>query len=177
MKIPRSKLAAPALLLALALAGVAGCGGQSQKGSLSPAQASESAPSSADDDRDHESANSDSLFTDDATDGDSRKAKIAVLFREIGDRRVDLSLSREPGGDAIESVRGTSMAQTEQAKPKSASCKQICRISGKICENAGLICELAEDLGDDPWALEKCESAKASCEEASKRCASCVTAE
>lgn len=143
-----------------------GCGGQApQKRTSSPASSFEDSEA----------------YSEEGDDGDDREARIARLFSEIGDARVQLDLSREPGGDDIAEAHGVPMPQSEDtqptARPKSRTCKDICRISEKICDNAELICELADDLGGDPWAMEKCDSGKASCNEASKRCSGCVDTE
>ena len=144
-----------------------GCGGQSpQKRAASPASSYESEAFGE---------------SDDGGGGDTRQARIARLFNEIGNARVQLDLPREPGGDDIEEAHGAPVPQSNDvqpaAVPKSRTCKDICRISEKICENAELICELADELGGDPWAIEKCDSGKASCNEARKRCNSCVDTE
>lgn len=170
---PYPRLLSPVLLLLLVSFGVhsSGCGGQAPKHTSPHANNfSEAAGES-----------SDSEFAADNGHGADSKSRIARLFNEIGDARVRIDLPREPGGDDIAEVEGRPMTQSEElqpaARPKSKTCKEICRISEKICGNAELICELSDELGGDPWAMDKCDSGKASCNEASKRCNSCVVTE
>lgn len=58
--------------------------------------------------------------------------------------------------------------------PATATCTDSCKLADSICENAGRICSLAGQLGNDPWANEKCSSGTASCEAARKRCCDCT---
>jgi hypothetical protein len=53
-------------------------------------------------------------------------------------------------------------------------CDDVCSLGDAICDNAERICTLADELGNDHLAQEKCTSAKASCREAKQRCCSCV---
>ena len=57
--------------------------------------------------------------------------------------------------------------------PPQARCADVCELGGAICENAEDICAIATELGDDAWAKDKCDSAKASCREAQERCCQC----
>lgn len=52
-------------------------------------------------------------------------------------------------------------------------CADVCRLAGSICDNATRICHLADELGGDAWAEERCEAASASCVRADARCCGC----
>ena len=56
----------------------------------------------------------------------------------------------------------------------SSTCQDSCKLADAICSNASKICTLASQLGDDPWANEKCASGKSSCDRATTRCCGCV---
>lgn len=53
------------------------------------------------------------------------------------------------------------------------TCGDVCTLSSRICEAADRICVLAQDLAPDPWAAERCDKGKKSCEAATRRCCQC----
>ncbi len=162
----------PRTLVAIALlscVSIVSCGGQASQ------QRPSSSPSSQGIDYGQEGEASQ---PDGESSGDERQ-EIGRLFQQIGEYRVSLSMSREPGQEAVEAMGSVTpqAAGSEAHAAKTKTCKEVCRISEAICSNAKLICEIADDLGQDLWASEKCSSANASCEEASEHCSRCVSAE
>jgi hypothetical protein len=57
--------------------------------------------------------------------------------------------------------------------PPIPRCTDVCELGTAICDNAEDICAIAAELGDDAWARDKCDSAKASCREAQEGCCEC----
>jgi hypothetical protein len=109
---------------------------------------------------------------------DSRKQEITALWTQIRDWRVDAGMRVEPEPRTKLEMRGQPMDSAlkvcpEQPAASSDRCADVCDLADAICENAERICELADELGPDPWAKDKCESAKASCREAKQRCCDC----
>jgi hypothetical protein len=192
------RIALSALFLALA-----SCGGRSQqRSSASPASRSgqcyesprsysesgdEPSPAAADSSADY----------DDDSDGDSdacmprvdasgapdasSEAEISRLWNQIREERLAAGLSAEPlASESLQMQRlsiADIQADQEHAEPKSQLCINTCKIEASICKNADSICRLAGTLGGNEWAMEKCNSGKASCKEATKKCADCVASE
>ncbi len=104
--------------------------------------------------------------------------EITALSTQIRDWRREAKLPVDP---RHEDVMGVVMMTVEQARhvcpdshPVPPSCDDVCGLADAICDNAESICNLADELGkDDTWAQDKCDSAKASCRDAKKRCCGC----
>ena len=75
---------------------------------------------------------------------------------------------RQLSGSAAEGGRQVGIRGQPQHR-----CADVCELGSAICENAEDICAIAAELGDDAWAKDKCDSAKASCREAQERCCQC----
>lgn len=117
---------------------------------------------------------------------DQRKQDITALWNEIGDWRERKGLIRDPleGMSRIDvqaipkgSVAKIRQCASEDDPPKTDECTDVCTLKDDICDNAASICRIAEQLGDDAWAQEKCRSAKASCKEATDKCCGCLADE
>lgn len=109
---------------------------------------------------------------------EGKRAEIARQFEEIGQWRRQTGYSAEPEQLDIESAP-TSVDHTRLGQPpshagRSLTCIDICKIQDSICDNAESICRLADELEEDEWATDKCESSKASCEDASDNCTQCT---
>jgi hypothetical protein len=105
--------------------------------------------------------------------------EISQLWNEIRDMRVGAGLDAEPLASDSSKMQPLSVSeiQEEHADPTTQICIATCKIEKSICKNADKICRLADNLGGNEWATEKCNSGKASCQEANKKCAACVAAE
>ncbi len=112
---------------------------------------------------------------------DREKQDIQDLWMQIREWRVEKGWGTEPPRDMIRQIRRMSVHQLRMCpanpEPRTTSCRDVCNISEAICDNAESICRIAAQLGNDSWAQEKCENAKASCKEATERCCECVVAE
>jgi hypothetical protein len=112
---------------------------------------------------------------------DMNKQEIAALWMQIRDWRLEMGLRVEPDTTAIPAVRRQPVQKLrvcpEHPNPETATCRDTCNIADAICDNAERICDIAGQLDGDAWAAEKCESAKASCKEATERCCDCLAAE
>jgi hypothetical protein len=173
-------------LVALAfsfLLGSAACGGRSAKPARGMASPSEAAPQMCRDSGDYDSEAPEPA----GVDGDDQacwtpdsRDKITVLWNEIRDARVNAGMNPEPLASAASRVHSMSVKnlrdEAEHPEPKTQDCIDTCKIEDSICNNAQKICDLASELSDD-WATEKCDSGKASCEEATKKCVACVDSE
>jgi hypothetical protein len=114
------------------------------------------------------------------TDVDPRKQDITKLWNEIRDWRVEKGMTPDPLIDLtkrpeiIQSpVAKIRQCPTEEEPPKTDECTDVCTLKDDICDHAASICRIADQLGDDVWAREKCRSAKASCKEATDKCCGC----
>jgi hypothetical protein len=107
--------------------------------------------------------------------------EIGQLWNEIREMRVSAGLPAEPLVSEADRVQSLSVseiqAKDEHAEPTTRICIDTCKIEKSICKNADKICQLADNLGGNEWAFEKCNSGKASCQEATKKCATCVANE
>ena len=117
-------------------------------------------------------------------DIDSRKQDIQKLWNEIRDWRVDKGMTPDPLIDLtkrpeiIQSpVSKIRQCPAEESPPKTDECTDVCTLKDDICDHAASICRIANDLGDDDWARGKCNSAKASCKEATEKCCGCLADE
>lgn len=113
---------------------------------------------------------------------DARKNEISQLWMQIRQWRAEANIPGvEPSYGLIQSVRLTPMSRLrdelaqmcEQPAEPAPECNDTCGLAENICENAERICKIAGELGNDPWANEKCASAKASCKEAKETCCEC----
>ena len=115
---------------------------------------------------------------------DPRKQEIMRLSKEIRQWRVGQDMAPEPPIDLTQRpefiqppVKKLRQCQGEEDPPKTAECTDVCTLKDDICDNAESICRIADELGDDAWAQEKCKSAKASCKEATEKCCGCLADE
>lgn len=53
-------------------------------------------------------------------------------------------------------------------------CSNLCTLATSICRDHERICRLAQQLGDDEWAANKCTQARASCQAAHDTCCECM---
>lgn len=171
--------------LALALLTAAACGGRSSK----PA-GQRSMPTAAPQVcHDHGSADAEASAPA-SQDGDdygepcwtpNQRDEITRLWNEIREERIAADMSPEPLTSETSRMQPMSVRKiqedTEHQDPSSQTCISTHKLEGSICKNADSICRLAGELGNDAWASEKCNSGKASCEEAAKKCVVCVAAE
>lgn len=106
-----------------------------------------------------------------------KRNEITALSTQIRAWRHEGGMEVEPDDDAVMAMQRTSATAAARAcvlpAPPHAGCVDICEIGGAICDNAEDICAIAGELGNDAWAKEKCDSAKASCHEAQERCCEC----
>jgi hypothetical protein len=109
------------------------------------------------------------------------KDEIKEKLREISDWRVEQGLAREPSPGLIQNMRPIPFNKLrvcpDDPNPGTEPCRDVCGLKEKICENAEEICRIAGEIGDDAWANAKCDSAKASCKEATEKCCSCAAGE
>jgi hypothetical protein len=109
---------------------------------------------------------------------DPRKQDITALWTQIRDWRREAKLPVDPRPQDVFQVAPLTVDKAKQVCPDShpvpPSCGDVCSLAEAICDNAEQICILADDLGkQDKWAQDKCDSAKASCRDAKKRCCGC----
>jgi hypothetical protein len=81
-----------------------------------------------------------------------------------------------PGPTAEQMSTGfTPPSSDPTCKPApSELCQSSCKFSGSICTNAKRICEIANDLGNDAYANEKCARGTESCTKSRAKCCGCV---
>jgi len=107
----------------------------------------------------------------------TRKEDIQTHWAEIATWRKGLGLKSEPQvlPAALLSSQVLELRTCEESDvpAETQTCTDICSVKDNICDNAEDICRIAEELGDDAWADEKCVSAKASCKEAKEMCCGC----
>jgi len=107
----------------------------------------------------------------------AKRNEITALWTQIRAWRHEGGMAVEPDDDAVMAMQRTSAAGAARAcalpTPPPPRCVDVCEIGGAICDNAEDICAIADELGNDTWAKEKCDSAKASCREAQERCCEC----
>jgi hypothetical protein len=107
----------------------------------------------------------------------ARRNEITALWAQIRDWRREGGMDVEPDEGAVMAMKRMSVSTAARACALPASprkaCGDVCDLGDAICDNAESICGIADDLGNDPWARDKCDSAKASCREAQERCCRC----
>ena len=135
-----------------------------------------------------------SMVQSEAPAADWRKEEVRDLWIQIRAWRVDLGLGADvphalvDNSEGADHVTGARPADSNgrvpidalrrcEREPTTDTCQEICTLKDAICDNAERICELADDLGDDPWADDKCESARGSCREATEQCCGCAANE
>ena len=112
------------------------------------------------------------------TEVDLRKKEIQDLWIQIRDWRVDHQWSAEPAaGMRVPGLLKDIRRCKAPGEPSTDVCQDICTLKDAICDNAQSICRIAGELAGDPWADEKCKSAKASCKESTEKCCECTAAE
>lgn len=114
---------------------------------------------------------------------DQRKQEIAMLWAQVRAWRQNAGLRGvEPPAHEIIEMQGQPMSSATRVcpapvEPRTDRCADLCSLADAICENAESICRIADELGEDIWARDKCSSAKASCKEAKKECCRCCSEE
>ncbi len=106
-----------------------------------------------------------------------RRNEITALWTQIRDWRREAGLQVEPEVSSVVAIKRMSVSTAARAcvrpREQRATCTDVCDLADAICDNAENICALAAELGNDAWAQDKCDSAKASCREAQQRCCTC----
>jgi len=98
----------------------------------------------------------------------------AKITADLGTLKLERPTTPPATSPEAMSAGGVAATADPTCKPPvTQTCSDSCKLADSICENAGRICGLAEDLGNDRWAKEKCSSGTASCEAARKRCCGC----
>ena len=110
--------------------------------------------------------------------GPERYAKLGLindLWVQIRDFRRQAGMPLDPPDPLERQFRNVPPAQAKAScsEPEAPTCSDICVLANHICDNAETICKIADELGKDDPAQEKCTSAKASCREATQRCCNC----
>ena len=112
---------------------------------------------------------------------DEDKADIALMSSEIRQWRAEMGLGVEPPAETLLQYRHVPVKKLrlcpDEPAPNGEKCKDVCTLKDHICDNAENICRIAEDLDGDGWAIEKCNTAKASCKQATEKCCECATSE
>lgn len=107
----------------------------------------------------------------------ARRNDITALWAQIRDWRREGGMDVEPDDSTVMAMAGMTVSTAARAcappRAPRGACGDVCSLGDAICDNAESICGIADELGDDPWAREKCDSAKASCREAQERCCRC----
>ena len=148
------------LVVACAIA-IASCAAGAKK-SAAPPSSQDAAPSSAG-----------------ATLSDDPRQQIRDLEDQIVAARTELKLD-DPGDSILPDSPATPQgAQPYSANPScrpaaSDTCKTSCTLSDSICGNADKICRIAQDLGGDAWATNKCAKANQTCESSRTKCCGCI---
>ncbi len=106
----------------------------------------------------------------------SKRNDITVLWAQIRDWRREAGMGVEPDETAVMAMSRMTVSSAARAcvldRAPRPACSDVCDLGDAICDNAESICGIADEL-NDPWAREKCDSAKASCREARQRCCRC----
>lgn len=117
-------------------------------------------------------------------DIDPRKQEIIRLSNEIRQWRISRDMTPEPPIDLTQRpellqphVKKLRQCPEQQEPPKTDECTDVCTLKDDICDNAESICRIADELGDDAWAKGRCDSAKASCKQATDKCCGCLADE
>lgn len=101
---------------------------------------------------------------------------INTRMQDIRNWRSEMGLRIEPSRKQIMSAVqyriGPAMCPGNE--PDSPTCETKCTLAQDICDNAAAVCRIAEEeLKGNSWAAGECQSARASCKEASQKCCSC----
>lgn len=111
------------------------------------------------------------------TELQAKRNEITALSTQIRQWRHEAGLGVEPDDATVIAMARTTAASAARvclrSQPLADRCTDVCELGDAICENAEDICAIADELGDDAWARDKCDSAKASCREAQERCCGC----
>ena len=106
--------------------------------------------------------------------------EITTLWAQIRGWRREAHMELDPAPLTMSQWRGRTVPEAARVCPESIRvpprCDDVCSIGDAICDNAERICTLADELGNEHLAQEKCTSAKASCREAKQRCCTCAAA-
>ena len=106
--------------------------------------------------------------------------EITTLWAQIRGWRREAHMELDPAPLTMHQWRTRTVPEAARVCPESLRapprCDDVCSLGDAICDNAERICSLADELGDDQLAQEKCASAKASCREAKQRCCACAAA-
>lgn len=115
--------------------------------------------------------------------GKAHNPEIEQLDREITEKFTEMGLTRpatamidpsNPPPVSMSTGKNLTVAQDPECRAGSNdTCTRSCTLADSICTNATRICKIAEDLGDDAWAKEKCASSTESCKVAHESCCSC----
>jgi len=104
--------------------------------------------------------------------------EITTLWAQIRGWRHEAHMDLDPEPGTMHQWSGRSVPEAARVCSQSVRqpkrCDDICSIGEAICDNAERICTLADELGNDQLAQDKCTSAKASCREAKQRCCTCI---
>lgn len=109
-----------------------------------------------------------------------KMTEITTLWAQIRGWRHEAHMDLDPEPSTMHQWSGRSVPEAARVCSQSVRqpkrCDDICSIGEAICDNAERICTLADELGNDQLAQDKCTSAKASCREAKQRCCTCIAA-
>lgn len=106
------------------------------------------------------------------------RSQIIELDAQISAAREQLGLT-EPTDDMLQGVPAQplgALPATDDPKCRPAptdTCKTSCTLGDSICKNADSICRIAQDLGADTWAQNKCAKANQTCEASRAKCCGC----
>ena len=107
--------------------------------------------------------------------------EITTLWAQIRGWRREAHMELDPAPLTMSQWRGRTVPEAarvcSEALRVPPRCGDVCSLGDAICDNAERICTLADELGNDHLAQDKCTSAKASCREAKQRCCSCAAIE
>ncbi len=106
---------------------------------------------------------------------DEWKLDIVGRMQDIRGDRTALGLRIEPSKQQIMAAIQYRIApMCPGNEPDSPTCETKCTLAQNICDNATEICRISDsELKGNSWAADQCNSARASCKEASKKCCSC----
>lgn len=113
--------------------------------------------------------------------GDPR-GQIRSLDAHIDQQLGEMGLDPPSDGDVTAAMVGprtwafpeSTAIDTCATPPTGEQCGDVCTLTDAICDDAKKICDLADQLGGDAWATQKCESGKLSCEKSTERCCECT---
>lgn len=103
------------------------------------------------------------------TDGDAPASAMVSPQSHVG------AMSNKPAQPRAPRVmpKQASMCFARNQDKRGERCTEVCQLAGNICSNAGRICHLADQLGNDQWARDRCDGASESCTRANRRCCEC----